>query len=436
MKPITKFTLLTMTLLSSFSNINKNITKTKAEDNLTRVMIDYDAGKDSTDSAYVMNQINNTITGQSKNVRSVLFGFDTKEEISSIVRMHFRITYRQETFFDALRNKYLESQGKPKEHGTVTEITKVIKNDLDYSFKTDKYQLATGSWLNRSGQYENESKLVYPAIGLVSRLLEAEEYARRISGGSLTNDYIKMILTGGYKFKVTPKDRLNDSSKTFATRKYYAVIPLDFVEDLAPESIAAYDVYGNYISDGLDENGDPMQDADGRYIEATVTKDFGVAINGQSAKLNKISVSGIPANSNAIIMLQNAGYDKEKSEIINITNTLLLNENTSKNLNWSISENNRYVFIKWENPGDIDLSEIKIKFYYSNTSNEVAFLINVTGKDDNFLPPPIITPRPDAIPGITLNDLILIVLIVGGLLLALIFIIDVLKQTIVRTITR
>lgn len=431
MNKVTKLLLMGTSIASMFSLSSKTAIKTKAEDSLTRVGIIYEYGKESTDSAYVINQyISNT--GIVTNKRSILFGFDTKEEVSNILRMHFRVTYREETFWDKVRNDYLERNGQPRKHGKVTETTETITSDREYSFKTEKYQLVTGSYLNRPAEYEKPLKLVYPSIGLVSQLLEAETEARKLLPSSFTNDYVKLIKTGGYELKVDANHRINDSSKSFANRKYYAVIPMSYSEEIAPESIAAYDVYGNLISDGLDENGDAFKDQYGTFIEAKVSKDFGVAINGTDAKLTRIRVANFPTSSNAVVLLQNAGYDKEKHEIINVKNTLLVNENINKTLDWKIDELNRYIFIKFDNAGEFDLSTISIKFYYTNSDNKVAFLINVTDQDGNFLPPPLIPPRPEASPGISFKELFIAFGFLIGAAIAFVLIYDIFKQTLRR----
>lgn len=431
MNKLLKMTILGASMVSMFSLSSKAPVKTKAEDSLTRVGIIYEDGKESTDSGYVINQyISNT--GIVSNKRSILFGFDTKEEVSSILRMHFRVTYREETFWDKVRNDYLERNGEPRKHGKVTETTETITSDLEYSFKTEKYQLVTGSYLNRPAEYEKPLKLVYPSIGLVSQLLEAETEARKLLPSTLSNDYVKLIKTGGYNLQVAPNHRINDSSKSLASRKYYAVIPMSYSEDIAPESIACYDVYGNLIGDGLDENGDPYSDEYGTFVEAKVSKDFGVAINGKDAKLTRIRVTNFPTSSNAVVLLQNAGYDKEKHEIINIKNTLLVNENINKVFNWEINELNRYIFIKFDNAGDLDLSTISIKFYYTNSDNKVAFLINVTDQHGNFLPPPLIPPRPEGTPGITFKELFIAFGFLVGAAIALVLIYDIFRQVIRR----
>lgn len=431
MNKLLKLTILGTSIMSMFSLSSKAPVKTKADDTLTRVGIIFEEGKDNTDSAYVINQIVSN-TGLVTNKRSILFGFDTKEEVSSILRMHFRVTYREETFWDKVRNDYLERHGEPRKHGKVTETTETITSDLEYSFKTERYQLVTGSYLNRPAEYVNPLKIVYPSIGLVSQLLEAENEARNILPTSFTNDYVNLIKTGGYELQVTAKHRINDSSKSLANRKYYAVIPMSYSEDIAPESIACYDVYGNLIADGLDENGDPFSDEYGTFVEAKVSKDFAVAINGKDAKLTRIRVTNFPTSSSAVVLLQNAGYDKEKHEIINIKNTLLVNDNFNKIMNWEINELNRYIFIKFDNAGDLDLSTISIKFYYTNSDNKVAFLINVTDKDGNFLPPPLIPPRPEGTPGISFKELFVAFGFLLGAAIGLVIIYDIFRQVIRR----
>lgn len=433
MNKLLKMTILGASMLSMFSLSSKAPVKTKAEDTLTRVGIIYEAGKDSGDLGYVYTPViyNGTVSFK----RNVLIGFDSKEDVDQIYRMHFRLTYRVESFWDKLRNDWLISNGQPPKHGRLEETTEMVSYDTSYSYKVSYTPFGPNGEIPRKGTYENEAKLSFDAIGLISDLLEAERIATSTSGHSTSSDFNKFFPTGGHNFKSKTNfhtERINDPKYSLSLRKYYAVIPMNWVEEIAPESISVLLADGTLISDGLDEDGNPFKDEYGTFIEAKVSKDFGVAINGADAKLTRIRVTNFPTSSNAVVLLQNAGYDKEKHEIINIKNTLLVNENINKIYNWEINELNPYVFIKFDNASDLDLSSISIKFYYTNSDNKVAFLINVTDQDGNFLPPPLIPTRPEETPAITWKELFVAFGFLVAAAIALVIIYDIFRQVIRR----
>lgn len=370
------------------------------------VPIVHDNSAGSTDVAFVLTPDwagNVSIAGGNRaKVQSILFGFDELPDkpIESIRRMHFRIQYLEEaSIWDKIGNWFQNTiLDKPNKHGTLKTKDVTVYNDhrdyIDYSFKWTKYIDMTGVHDNKL-TYVDETKLTFKAIGKVADLLEAEKNARRFTGEPHSND-LKRTLTGGYRYDFNYEDRINDSSKSLAKRKWYAVVPINFAENIAYESIACTMVDGTIIDDGLDDNGNAFVDDEtgDKYIDARPSVDIALAINGINAKLNRVEISGFTADSSVDIIIQNAGWNYDKQEPDNIVKQLMISGNEETTLGWPIGDNNRYIFIKWAGKAE-EAINIKMRFYYSNENDSNAWRINLTDKDGNILPKPTPIPRPD-----------------------------------------
>lgn len=423
--------LLTLGLLTLglFSPFTKNLIKTKAaSDSYVRQFIDYEPTEDLAYIYYMPGDRDYTYKKM-----GVIFTFDDYNgTIESINRLSFRIKYRKQTnFFHGVGNWWENLFGNPPKYGDLVTVEETVKASLDYSWEIKKgTQSQAGIPTLPAPVYNDPEKLTFPAIGKMADLFEAEEAARDLVGDSAFNSaWLKSIVTGGPYYMPTPKQRLNDSSFAYAYREWYAIIPISWTEEVGPESIDCYLFDGTHISDGLDENGDPFIDPEtgSKYIDATTAKDFGVAINGQQAKVTKVEITGFAPGTDNFVVLNNANWNLAAKEPGTTLHSAQFGTNKTENLNWAISNNNRYIFITWS--GDATTAKnIKIRIFYEGTS---AWLINVTDKDGNFLPDPVTVQRtqPNS-GGLVFKDLLIIIGIVILLIIILVILYDIFKALI------
>lgn len=445
---------LTTLLLTVFSATNFNNHEYSGASAFNAQSIIYDASKDTTDYAFISIPFpdgKGKYAGHDSRIYSrhmLVLGFDAPN-VEKIHRIGFRVTYKEQSWWDEIRNGFRLQTGREPIHGTIKSNSFLISSNTEYSFKRLENDTYTGGVqmgvkdLKNTGTYADESKLKFNAIGKVSDLLVAEDMARNILPKENTsywidknNEFINSIITGGYHLRKLPNHRINDQSKSLTKREFFTIIPVELPKDVAPESISCTLLDGTEISDGLDDNGnaytetDPVTQVERKYIDTTVSKDFGVAINGIKAKLTGINVTGYTAGNDSEIILVNGSWDYEKKDISSVTNTMLISENIKKDFIWDISNNNRYIFIQWD--GNIEYADdIKIRLYYDTEEGSVAWLINVTDKDGNFLPKPIET-DPNVIPVFRLEHLIIIFAIALAVFIALALIWDLFKTAIFR----
>lgn len=443
-----KIKILLLTVVSIFASAtNKhNVVSAKAEGNsvTNKIPVIYTSGANSPDVGFIYLPVfyeheDYVAKGYKRNI---IFGFDSAPNVDEVVRIHFRLTYRTTTWWDDIRNAIAGY----KKHGTLTETTMMVDNGVDYSYfmKSMRWEGSHYVQWNDSGEYANPERLNFKSIGLVADLLRAEAEARNKSGGSDSERHNKLVCTGGYTWRknadivmTANNDRINDSSKSFSRRKYYAIIPLDYASILAPESIKAYDAYGNVIADdGLDNEGNPYVDPETneRYVETKLSRDWGVAINGTNAILKRIVITGVPVDNNKTILIRNADVDKEScGAIVDVKYSKLFNANADFTANWEIDDTNRYVHIS-HNLSEENATNVRIRFYYDNSDNEVSYIINVTDENGCFLPPGAGPDQPPTrdLASLNFKNLLVALGILAALILVLALAYDLLKQSLFR----
>ena len=323
----------------------------------------------------------------------VIIGFDAPE-IESIVRMGFYVNYRDPNFIQDIGNWWEILWGNQPKYGEIKTDTSLVQASTVYSFM-DKQNIY-GVTDSLSSRYS------FKAIGRVEELLLAETNYRteivkpNTMSGPNKVDYSILPgygITGGYFYNYNYTDKLNDSSKSFTNRTYYAVVPYRWTEEIQPESIKAFSFDGELIDDGLDDSGkayiDPVTGY--YYIDVKVSKNAGVSVNGTNAVVRKIEVTGYTTGNDTAIMLDNGDFDYQTQTVVPSVNRRLVIGNETFNPNWGISNDNRYIFVKYA-AEDMDLAkQITVRIYYTNSNEKSAWLINVKG-ELGFLPPPYITP--------------------------------------------
>lgn len=465
MKTLNKITL---SLIAFFGVLapTKTLQRTSAaviDSSLVRTFIDY--GQDDYAYLHAYNHDGTELPehtvetgGVALKTQFMLFGFDSADKnnpIETINRMGFRISYRiPDNFFHKVGNWWNSLWDNPPKYGSIhTEAIMVKANqELTFAFPTFSNGHPLGDGLEK--YYKRPDDLHFPAIGKMSDLFKAEEaatlYTDELKNAkqppSTANVYwvdtyknYGLGTTGGYKYEMIPTGKLNDSSKSFAKREFYAAIYFPFLEEIGPETIDCYMFDGTHVSDGLNEDGeayiedDPVSPNNGeKYIDVVVSKDRGIAINGTNAKLKSIKVEGYSSINKTLVFLENGGgYDNENSKTTNIKHKFLLSDNGTKDLNWTITNQNRYIIVDWDK-SSTNASEIKIRFYYETDNDNVAWKLNLTDKDGNFLPEPI-KPDPGRDKGLAelhLKDLILIISIIIAMVLILAIAYDFMKTAI------
>lgn len=380
-----KIILLASLLTATIAAITQEPITAKANDpyNLigTGVSVIYNSDKDGGDYAWVSAHKYYFKPQAKDEANYVAVAFDAPE-VDSIVRMGFEITYRKESGFDELRNMIRTTFGKEPKHGTITKDSVLVKASTEYSF-LDKYNV-TELEIND----ENSSKYNYPAIGKVADLFKAEEmYWEDLL--NKTNGDAYWGKSGGYYYNFNQKDRLNNNQKSFAHREFYAVIPYTWTEKVQPESIKCYLMDGTLIDDGLDEDGNAYVDpiTEDYYIDLTVGRDVGVAINGTNARVTRIEISGYDNLNDTGILIQNSNFDYATQSTTNVVHQKLFVGNTTYNAHWTITNENRYIFIKFD--GElVDANKLKVRVFYKNDNAKQSWIIRVTDADGKFLPPP------------------------------------------------
>lgn len=386
-----KIILLASLITATIAAITQEPIKAKANDpyNLigTGVSVIYNSDKDGGDYAWLSTYKRiGVIPGQVQQVdrveiNYVVVGFDAPN-VESIVRMGFEVTYKEPNWWDNLRNRWLIMLGKEPKHGTPKSDTVLVKADTTYTFIDEKnlYQLA------------DITKYNYPAIGRVADLLQIESTYKNdvnASAAALGVSYLGDAKTGGYYFNFNYKDSLNNNAKSFTKREFYAVIPYYWTDEIQPESIKCYLLDGTLVDDGLDEDGNAYVDpiTEDYYIDLTVGRDVGVAINGTNARVTRIEISGYDNLNDTGILIQNSNFDYATQSTTNVVQQKLFVGNTTYNANWTITNENRYIFIKFDGELD-DASKLKVRVFYRNDNAKQSWIIRVTDADGNFLPPP------------------------------------------------
>lgn len=415
MKKILNLAFLLTSILGAAFNVNP--IGAKANDNFqiggSGAKIIYDGSKNSGDYAWISVDKGGQVTSHtyiSYFTDYVILGFDAPE-IQDIVRMGFYVEYRKPNFLEQMGNDFLELFGNPPKLGTLTRESLLVKSDVTYSFFGER-----GAIRIQNATKEDYS---YPAIGRVETLLATEQKFRKdfAERGQATvgNNNAIYSATGGYYYNYDYTDTLNDESKSFTHRTFYAIVPFKWTDEIQPESIQATDIYSNVINDGLDANGNPYKDpiSGDFYIDLTVSKDVGIAVNGINAKVTRIAVSGYTQSNDTAVLIENADFDYSTQKTINTKNQSLFVTNKTVTLNWNITNDNRYVFIKFMADSTEEAELIKVRVYYRNDNQKPAWIIRI--KDDHgFLPPPYETApimNNDPTPGIIILRLVIAIVI-------------------------
>lgn len=386
-----KITLFTSLATATIAAISQQPIMAKANDSYnligTGVSVIYNSKKDGGDYAWLTTYKSyGVIPGQVQQterveVNYVVIGFDAPE-VESISRMGFEVTYKEPNWWDNFRNRVLISLGQEPKHGTQKIDSVLVKADTTYTFIDEKnlYQLSDASKYN------------YPAIGRVADLLQTEStYKNDVNASAieLGVTYLGYAKTGGYYFNFNHQDTLNSAKKSFTNREYYAVIPYYWTDEIQPESIKCYLMDGTLVDDGLDDDGNAYIDpiTNDYYIDLTVGRDVGVAINGTNARVTRIEVSGYDSANDTGILIQNSNFDYATQSTTNVVQQKLFVGNTTYNANWTITNENRYIFIKFD--GELnDANKLKVRVFYKNDNAKQSWIIRVTDADGNFLPPP------------------------------------------------
>ena len=385
----------------------------------------YDGSKNSGDYAWISVDKGIRISTNSYQdyfAQYVVLGFDAPE-IQDIVRMGFYVEYKKPNFFENIGNNLLEIFGNPPQLGTLTRESVLVKSDVNYSFFGERNYISI--------QGGTKADYSFPAIGRVETLLATEQkfktdFANKgttYPGTVYSNRYRDYFsATGGYFYNFDYRNSLNDESKSFTNRQFYAIVPYKWTDEIQPESIQATDIYSNVINDGLDANGNPYKDpiSGDFYIDLTVSKDVGIAVNGINAKVTRIAVSGYTQSNDTAVLIENADFDYSTQKTINTKNQSLFVTNKTVTLNWNITNDNRYVFIKFMADSTEEAELIKVRVYYHNDNQKPAWIIRI--KDDHgFLPPPYETApimNNDPTPGMLILRLVIAIII--GIILGVI----------------
>lgn len=396
MKKILNLAFLLTSILGAAFNVNP--IKANASDsfeiggNGTKIV--YDSAMDSGDYAWIAYSKLQTcnLLGNCDSIvpKYVVVGFDSPD-VQDITRMGFNVQYRKasdgnilngwENTWNLIGNGLLELFGQAPQFGKTYVDSVVVKSDITYSFLDNR----------NVGKIPNVTQDDYSfnAIGRVETLLAMESKFRFDFETKSLEKHPTLNITGGYFYNFNHTNTLNEPSKSFTSRMFYAVIPFDWTEEIQPESLQATDIYGNVINDGLDANGNPYKDpiSGDFYIDLTVSKDVGIAVNGINAKVTRIAVSGYDETNDTAVLVENADFDYATQKTTNTKNQSLFVFNKTDTLNWNITNDNRYVFIKYMADSIEEAELIKVRVYYRNDNQKPAWIIRI--KDDHgFLPPP------------------------------------------------
>lgn len=421
-----------LVITSIFALNTTNYVKTSA---YSSAPIDYDHSANTSDVGMIAMPDKHGSLGVGYEIKYIVVAFDSADKenpIETINRMGFRIRYTKATnFFHSIGNWFEQKIfNNPPKYGEIVTVAETVNASKMYSLKW-KHIASTNFPINAIYGFAEPEKLDIPAIGRMSQLLAAEKAAKEmlVSPGGEVSEWIKNnLVISGYNYK-GDNAGFNVPGKTLPNREFYAIIPFNWAEDVGPESIDCVLFDGTHISDGLNEDGKPfVNEHNEKYIEAVATKDFGLAINGNNAVLKRIEVRGYDLSNDTIIKLNNANYDYETHLPINTKNTTLITYNQTTILNWEITNNNRYIFISSESSAE-EASKIKIRFIYENSSDAAAWLLNVTDGDGNFLPGPIPLPKEPKLE-LEFKDLLIIMGVVAGLVVALALAYDFLKTAV------
>lgn len=427
MKKLLNLSFLFVSILGAAVGVNP--IKAKAEDNFqiggTGAKIVYNSAIDSGDYAWVAYSKLQTcnLLGNCDSIvpKYIVVGFDSPE-VQDITRMGFNVKYRQandgnflngwENTWNLIGNGFLELFGVAPQFGKTYIDAVVVKSDTTYSFLDNR----------NVGKIPNVTSADYSftAIGRVETLLAMEEKFRTDFDTKSLEKHPTLNITGGYFFNFNHTNTLNDPSKSFTSRTFYAVIPFDWTEKIQPESLQATDIYGNVINDGLDANGNPYKDpiSGDFYIDLTVSKDVGIAVNGINAKVTRIAVTGYDASNETAVLVENADFDYATQKTTNSKGQSLFVFNKTETVDWAITNNNRYVFIKYMADSLEDAQLIKVRVYYTNDNDKPAWIIRI--KDDHgFLPPPYETAPIMNVPTQEEKILRIVIAIVFGVLIIL-----------------
>lgn len=395
--------LLPIIITSIMTAVQPAVISAKASDNFQiggdGVEIIYNSEKDGGDYGWIAYDKYNTFISQQISYinqvkKYVVIGFDAPQ-MSEIERMGFYVTYKEPNFFDEIGNWWESIWNNPPKHGTTKTDSVLVKASTKYTFEHRRngmesvFDFTPG---HDALDYE------FSAIGKVSDLIETEQRFKSDFNNSPNTSNIKTFnVTGGFFWNFNHNDSLNDSTKSFTSRKYYAIIPFDWTEEIQPESIKAYDIFGQLMDDGLDENGNPYLEhptlpgqQPSYYIDLIVSKDVGISVNGINAKVTKIQVTGYTPENGTAVLIENADFDYNTQQTTNIRNKQLILEDGVIPLNWEITNNNRYLFVKYMAENIEDAQQIKIRIFYTNENQKASWIIRIKG-DLGFLPPPYVT---------------------------------------------
>lgn len=356
------FTLFTSVLLSSKAPVNTSAEEMfqLATNTAKGAELVYNGEKGSTDFAYIK-VAKDSDAVDFKPQTYVVVAFDTID-IESITGIGFRIKYLKTNGWDDFLNFW---QDHPT-NGTL------INDDVWVS----------SSRIINPGLKDNKIDSLFdlPAIGKVSDLLQKETAYWDTGIDRWHGEF------GRFKWKADGLGRFSDPTKNFKNREYYAVIPYKITTEINPETIDYYNLEGEFISSGTD-NGKPFKDSDSGlyYIDTVLTEDFGVAINGKNAVLKKIQVSNFPSSTLLKVLVENSSFDYEKQMTTQPYNRSQFIGNTILETNWMITNQNRYVFLKFA--GEVEeAKQVKIRFYYNNDNEKASWIFRVKG-ENGFLPP-------------------------------------------------
>ncbi len=336
-------------------------------------LLDYDHKHGSEDFAFA--SVNKEIfANETLYDNFYIVSFDAPQ-ILSFEGIGFYITYRQESSWDWFRNGFLEIFNVERKHGaTLTEEFWVDVEDV-YSF----------------GHIENNtiSRFEFPAIGKIDDLKAIQNDFNAFYSNAV-NPFKKGNKTLTLDYQAKNELNLATTNRMFAKREFYAVVPYKWTEEIKPETMDYYDVKGDFISSGTNR-GKPFKDelTGDYYLDLELGRDFAFAINGKDAKLKSFEITNFPTGSNLKVLIENGTWDYEKQNVSFVVNRSQFIKNETRVVNWSVGNDNRYMFIKYS--GDVeDLTEVKIRVYYTNANNKAAWIIRVKG-DKGWLPPGIDT---------------------------------------------
>lgn len=325
------------------------------------VWLDFNHEPGNEDFAHIRRfwQSPNTLPHLVENPWGFLLGFDEASGlVEEITGIGFRVVLRETNVAQDIGNTIRNWFGFGNKHGELKEVELWVSSET-------------------TGYFHNGEEFTFPYIGLMEDLKTIEEayYASYPIAGSPIRNEKKQDF------------KLSTSNRSIAKRKFYVIIPFNDLVEGQYETFDYYKIDGTFISSGTD-NGKPFKTEDGEmYIDIQGGTDFAVAINGINAKLKRIEVLEYPSDP-LKLLIENGSWNYASQKVEFIKNRVQLINDSTKELNWNIGNDNRYIFVKYS--GSLEaLQEAKIRVFYDNDNDSASWIVRALDRDGKLLPPGI-----------------------------------------------